>query len=488
VDARNNSSNSDVTTGDARGDNTANSFTGLNSSRSTAIGPGGADVNGSSAENLQDGDNRSTFNQTANYTTGDGVAGEVIGVVTAAGGSASIVAANTSTNDSVTTGDARGSNDLAAFTGLNETGATTTVSAQDITNSCLPDSDCDNVQDGNNRTTARQVSSATTGDGVAGQVIGAVAGGATSIDARNTSDNVDVTTGDARSDNSLSSFVGLNESDTTTVGAGAADVTNSCTDFCDNLQSGDNAATYNQSAATKTGDGVGGQVIGAVTSAGGSASIVAANTSTNSDITTGDARSTNDLAAFVGLSDVDFGTFAVGADISNACAFRCDNVQDGSNRLTGTQTATSSTGDGVGGQVLGVVSAGAASLDASNTTSDSSVTTGDSHSDNSASEFVGLLRAPTATIGGGVTADVASVTAANVQDGNNRKTLTQTADSTSGDAVAGQVSGVVTSAGGSASVVVANTSTNIDSTSGDTHFDNTDAGFVGLNFSFGVAG
>ena len=52
-----------------------------------------------------------------------------------------------------------------------------------------------------------------------GQVIGAVSAGATSIDARNTSDNVDITTGDADASNVSGSFVGqaLNDA-TTTVG------------------------------------------------------------------------------------------------------------------------------------------------------------------------------------------------------------------------------------------------------------------------------
>ena len=80
-----------------------------------------------------------------------------------------------------------------------------------------------------------------------------------------------------------------------------------------------------------------------------------------------------------------------------------------------------------------------------------------------------------------MTADIDSACCINVQEGNNRKTLGQTAEATSGDAVAGQVGGVVTSAGGSASVVLANTSTGIDSSTGDGEFNNDDDGFVGLN-------
>ncbi len=476
VDATNHSTNSDVTSGDAKGTNTANSFTGLNASNVTNIGA--ADITGSSADNLQNGDNRSAYTQTINATTGDGVAGEVIGVVTAAGGSASIVAANTSSNDSVTTGDASGTNAFAAFTGLNLTETTTTVAA-DITDSCPLG--CANVQDGNNRSTSSQTVTDKSGDGIAGQVIGAVAGGATSIDARNTSDSVDVETGQATSDNHGAFFTGLNTSDTTTV---AADIANTCNpDTCANLQNGNNTQTNNQTASSTSGDGVGGEVIGAVTSAGGSASIVAANTSKNSDITTGDAKSTNELASFVGLNTA--GTTTVAADISGSCPNGCDNVQDGSNRLTGDQTASAVTGSGVGGQVLGVVSAGAASLDATNTTDDSSVTTGDSKATNAASEFVGLGNAPTTTVGSGAATDITGASADNLQDGANRKTLGQTASATSGDAVAGQVSGVVTSAGGSASVVLANNSTSIDSTSGQGNFSNSDHGFVGLNTGSG---
>jgi hypothetical protein len=157
-------------------------------------------------------------------------------------------------------------------------------------------------------------------------------------------------------------------------------------------------------------------------------------------------------------------------------------VQDGSNRLTGGQTATAATGDGVAGQVLGVVSAGAASLDATNNTTDSDVTSGDSTATNDASTFVGLNR----TGGGDVTlSDISSATAENLQDGRNTRTFTQSANAQSGDAVAGQISGVVTSAGGSASVVLANTSSGIDGTSGDSVFDNSDSNFVGLNASPG---
>jgi hypothetical protein len=79
-----------------------------------------------------------------------------------------------------------------------------------------------------------------------------------------------------------------------------------------------------------------------------------------------------------------------------------------------------------------------------------------------------------------LTADITSSQADNILDGNNRETLTQNAAASSGDGIAGQVTGVVTSAGGTTSAVVANASTSIDVLSGDSTFTNHDVGFVGL--------
>ena len=64
-----------------------------------------------------------------------------------------------------------------------------------------------------------------------------------------------------------------------------ADISNSSGD---NVQEGDNRATGNQRGADKSGDAVGGQVVGVVSS--GRTSVDARNTSTNSDVTSGDAR------------------------------------------------------------------------------------------------------------------------------------------------------------------------------------------------------
>jgi hypothetical protein len=290
---------------------------------------------------------------------------------------------------------------------------------------------------------------------------------------------VDISTGDARGTNNSDAFVGLNSSSGTSVGAFAADVANGSP--VTNLQEGDNKYDLNQTLTATSGDGVGGEVIGVVTSAGGSASVVAANTSTNVDISTGDARAFNDAAAFVGLNSSSDTSVAnpFAADVLNTAS--ATNVQEGDNKLNASQTATSATGDGVGGQVLGVVSAGAASVDATNKSDQVDISTGDARSGNDFASFVGLNAASDTDV---LAADVLSGgPATNVQEGSNKKDLMQTSSATSGDSVAGQVAGVVTSAGGSADLVLANTSTNSDTDSGDGRFFNSDSSFTGLNVS-----
>jgi hypothetical protein len=481
VDAKNTSKDSDVSSGNAIGTNSASAFTGLNSSSGgpTVTSDITKSCNGSGCGNLQEGDNRVNFSQTANTATGDGVGGEVIGVITT-GGSASIVAANNSDGVDVSTGDAHGTNDAAAFAGLNTSGQGPLITS-DLTNVCNDDG-CANLQQGDNRITSSQTTRDGSGDGVAGQVIGAVSGGNLSIDAKNTTTDSTVETGDASGKNSGSYYAGLNTSvfgPTVT----ASEISGSCNDDgCANVQDGDNTVRANQSTSATSGDGVAGQVIGAVTLPEPRASIVAANTTKDSDVDTGNATATNDLAAFVGLNTS--GRPVVTSDLTNVCNTKgegCDNLQQGDNRLSGNQTAHATTGDGVAGEVMGVLAAGNTSLDATNHSEGDTVDTGNAKAANDASTFVGLNSSDSGpTITG---AEISNATATNLQEGDNRKTIGQTADATSGDAVAGQVTGVVTSAGGSASVVLANTSTDIDSSSGHSDFSNTDSQFVGLNVS-----
>src|SRR5207237_1064701 len=155
-----------------------------------------------------------------------------------------------------------------------------------------------------------QAATASTGDGVAGQVLGSVSAGRTSIDARNRSSNSDVTTGDANAADHISGFAGQNScgGDTGTIAADIIDANGGC-----NIQEGDNRATNNQTSNASTGDGVAGQVIGAVSA--GATSIDARNRSASTDVTTGDATATDALSAFVGLESCTGGTLSI-SDIS----------------------------------------------------------------------------------------------------------------------------------------------------------------------------
>jgi len=330
-----------------------------------------------------------------------------------------------------------------------------------------------NVQEGDNDASSEQTGSADSGDAVAGQVAGVVSSGDASVDATNRSEDVDVETGDADSFNDSDAFVGLT--------AGAATLVDIVNGAAVNVQEGDNEYELTQDASATSGDGVGGQVIGVVTSAGGSADVVAANTSEDVDIETGDSTAGNSANAFVGLNGL--GVVLI-ADIANAAAV---NVQEGDNDLSASQAAAAASGDGVGGQVIGVVSAGDASVDATNHSEDVDIETGDVTAFNDFDAFVGLTNAPITLFGAEGTvsptavADIANGAAVNVQEGDNSGSIAQDSNASSGDGVAGQVAGVVTSAGGSADLVLANTSLDSDADTGDGFQTNTKDLFTGLN-------
>jgi hypothetical protein len=165
------------------------------------------------------------------------------------------------------------------------------------------------------------------------------------------------------------------------------------------------------------------------------------------------------------------------ADIDNALA---THVQEGDNDFSADQSASAASGDGVGGQVLGLVASGDASIDATNRSEDVDIETGDGDAVNSVSAYVGLTAGSTTNV---AAADILNLAATNVQEGDNSKSVAQAAEAASGDAVAGQVAGVVTSAGGSADLVLANTSEDADGETGDSFFDNIDTSFTGLNAS-----
>lgn len=334
--------------------------------------------------------------------------------------------------------------------------------------------ECTNQQDGDNEAESTQAGSSNSGDAVGGQVVGVVSAGDASVDAKNRSEDVDIETGEAHAGNDAATFVGLSftgdDIEVETEEAEADEVTNQ--------QSGDNEYSFDQSADATTGDGVGGQVIGVVTSAGGSADVVADNASKDIEIETGLAEAFNDSAAFVGLN------VATDTDVTtedDVDADEATNQQDGDNALSGSQDVSANTGDGVGGQVLGIVSAGDASVDAKNRSEDVEITTGDASAANQSAAFIGLNFTEDDIEVETEDAEADEVT--NQQAGDNEGTVAQTADASSGDAVAGQVAGVVTSAGGSADLVLDNASKDVELESGFSEFDNLDQLFVGLNVS-----
>ena len=123
-------------------------------------------------------------------------------------------------------------------------------------------------------------------------------------------------------------------------------------------------------------------------------------------------------------------------------------------------------------------------MDATNHSADVDVSTGDATSANDFAAFVGLSAGSATALSA---ADILNGAAANVLEGDNSKSLAQTAEATSGDGVAGQVAGVVTSAGGSADLVLASTSSGASASSGDGDFANSDESFTGLNAAGAIA-
>ncbi len=479
------------------------------------------------ANNNQDGDNSADLSQRADANSGDGIAGQVIGVDST--GDSRVTAANTSEDVDVRTGDADATNDALVISGL--TGVASNEGLQ--LNACgnnLFGSDpffnlavCanvaiaspDNEQTGDNSADVDQSADAASGDGVAGQVIGVTSAGNSVVDATNTSRNVDVDSGDADATNKADVIVGLlgvanNEGAQinlcgNNIGSDPSINIAICLNIAssnpDNVQTGDNEADVGQRADASTGDAVGGQVIGV--DSGGDSLIRAANTSENVDADSGDADASNDADVDVGQTGTSFSDIAqiniCGNNLDsepgfnfglcvNAALTNVENEQTGDNTSDVNQSAGASTGDAVGGQVLGITSTGDTRIDATNRSEDVDADTGDSDSDNDADIAVG--QTGSAAIDEGLDIEICDdaicinalppATASNVMNGDNDSELSQSTSSHSGDAVAGQVVGVTGRDRGSADLVLDNTSLNTRATSGDDDEDNTADTFVGL--------
>jgi hypothetical protein len=201
----------------------------------------------------------------------------------------SITASNESDDSEIETGDVEATNSSSGHVG-HQGGGSTQVGADDIDNE-----EAVNVQEGDNEVDAEQSANTKSGDGVAGQVIGGVSSGDLSVDATNRSEDVEVETGDATSENTFDAFVGLSGATSTSIGA--SDIDNAT---ATNVQEGDNEVDLSQDSDAATGDAVGGQVFGAVAS--GNTDVVLANTSEDADATSGDSEQSSDADFLTGLA------------------------------------------------------------------------------------------------------------------------------------------------------------------------------------------
>jgi hypothetical protein len=162
--------------------------------------------------------------------------------------------------------------------------------------------------------------------GIAALGVGHMVLAATEITGSNQVEDSDTTTGDANSQNNAAVLNGQ---------FGGP-----------NAQNGDNEAELGQNADARSGDGVNGQVIGAVDGSGsgagagfgsGGASVNASNSCEDCDSETGDANTQNNAAVANGQ-------------------FGGPNAQEGDNETEVEQDADSQSGDANNGQVIGVVS------------------------------------------------------------------------------------------------------------------------------------
>jgi hypothetical protein len=168
----------------------------------------------------------------------------------------------------------------------------------------------------------KQLAALLMGSAIAVLGIGSVAHADTNVTSSNSCEDCDTDTGNSSSTNTADSQVGQEST------------------FGDNYQEGDNDADVDQNAQASSGDGVPGQVVGVSDSTGGDVNINASNSCEDCTTNTGNANAANGATTFVGQSSL-FG----------------NNVQLGDNDLDLNQAAVSSSGDGVTGQIIGVVTA-----------------------------------------------------------------------------------------------------------------------------------
>lgn len=153
--------------------------------------------------------------------------------------------------------------------------------------------------------------------------LGAVAPSAqadTNVTVSNSCDDCESESGNAASQNNAAAFVGQNNASGT------------------NIQQGDNEADVEQSANASSGDAVSGQGVGVVGGGSGDTNVNASNTCDDCKSSTGNVFAQNNAIMFVGLNTAS-GT----------------NIQDGDNEADLEQSSYVNSGDGVSGQIVGVV-------------------------------------------------------------------------------------------------------------------------------------
>jgi hypothetical protein len=152
------------------------------------------------------------------------------------------------------------------------------------------------------------------------QAAGTAAFADTNVTTSSSCEDCESESGDAAAQNNSATFVGQNN------GGGV------------NAQEGDNDADVDQDAQAESGDAASGQVVGVVSSGDGDTNVNASSTCEDCKSTSGNAFAQNNAIAFVGQNN--------GGGI---------NVQDGDNDADVDQTSHAQTGDGVSGQIVGLV-------------------------------------------------------------------------------------------------------------------------------------
>ncbi len=203
--------------------------------------------------------------------------------------------------------------------------------------------------------------------------------------------------------------------------------------------------------------------------------IASSNSTDGAETSSGDASASNSGTAQVGHSAG--GSSSQSAETADITNDEATNVQEGDNELDVSQDANATSGDTVGGQVIGAVTDGRLTIDATNLSRDVDLESGDADADNDVAAFVGLLSGSATALG----SDISNLSADNVQLGDNSSNVLQNTDAATGDAVGGQVVGG--RSGGPSDIVVANTSEDTDANSGDAD-ESSDVGqFTGLHAS-----